>query len=118
MLLLAFGDGLEHKMRERSFGIGKGLVIAWPSRTTVPFGGFGRGRALRFRDEDVLKLAGEIPELEAVSPEYSDAEQLRAGANVYRVGLSGVYPAFVEKSARDIAWSGRAGTVEIRVSGS
>ena len=44
LLLLAFSVGFEELFAERSRGIGDGVAIAWPSRTTKPWLGFAPGR--------------------------------------------------------------------------
>ncbi|HXM75415.1 MAG TPA: ABC transporter permease, partial [Thermoanaerobaculia bacterium] len=42
-LLLAFGRGLHKQMIKNSAGIGDRIAIAWPSLTSIPFEGLGRG---------------------------------------------------------------------------
>lgn len=41
-LLLAFGDGLYTQMRRSFAGLGDRIVIAWPSRTSLPFEGINK----------------------------------------------------------------------------
>ena len=40
-LLLAFGTGLHKQMLKNQAGLGRGIVIAWPSQTSLPFEGLG-----------------------------------------------------------------------------
>lgn len=61
-LLVAFGEGLEAKIRQQQAGLGENIVIAWPSRTSVPYQGLGKGRAIRINDEDIEALRRAIPE--------------------------------------------------------
>jgi putative ABC transport system permease protein len=50
-LLVAFGEGLEKRIRKNQAGLGENIVIAWPSRTSIPYQGL---------DMEVLRR--EIPE--------------------------------------------------------
>ncbi|MBK5255216.1 MAG: ABC transporter permease [Vicinamibacteria bacterium] len=61
-LLVAFGEGLEAKIRQQQAGLGENIVIAWPSRTSLPYQGLGKGRRIRVNDEDIQALRREIPE--------------------------------------------------------
>jgi len=95
VLLLAFGVGLKRYQSRRMHGMGDGIVIAWPMKTSLSFEGLPKGRPIRLRAEDVLKLASEIPELEAVSPELSLWDQpIIHGSRDDRTYVGGVYPCF------------------------
>ena len=97
VLLLAFGEGLRRYHSRRMHGMGDGIVIAWPMRTSMSFEGLPKGRPIRLRAEDVMKLAPEIPELEAVSPEIGLWNQtIVYGNRDYRADVKGVYPCFAE----------------------
>jgi len=95
VLLLAFGAGLKRYQSRRLRGVGNGIVVAWPLKTSLSFEGMSKGRPIRLRAEDVLKLGSEIPELEAVSPELSlwDQPMVYGGRND-RAYVGGVYPCF------------------------
>jgi putative ABC transport system permease protein len=95
VLLLAFGEGLRRYHSRQFHGIGDGIVIAWPMRTSMSFEGLSKGRPIRLRAEDVLNLASEIPELEAVSPEFGLWDQsVIHGSRDDRIYIGGVYPCF------------------------
>jgi putative ABC transport system permease protein len=95
VLLLAFGAGLKRYQSRRMHGMGDGLVVAWPMKTSMSFEGMPKGRSIRLKTEDVLKLASEIPELEAVSPELSMWDQpIIHGSRDTRAYVGGVYPCF------------------------
>ena len=95
VLLLAFGVGLRRYQSRRLHGIGDGIVVAWPLKTSLPFEGMPKGCPIRLRAEDVLKLASEIPELEAVSPELSLWDQpMIHGSRDARAYVGGIYPCF------------------------
>jgi putative ABC transport system permease protein len=69
-LLVAFGQGLEERIRKNQRGLGENIVIAWPARTSIPWNGLGKGRPIRVTEEDVAALRKEIPEA-IFSGEYS-----------------------------------------------
>ncbi len=95
VLLLAFGAGLKRYQSRRMHGMGDGIVVAWPMKTSMSFEGIPKGRPIRLRAEDVLKLGSEIPELEAVSPEFGLWDQtIVYGSGDYRANVKGVYPCF------------------------
>jgi len=97
VLLLGFGNGLARQMNKNFHGLGKGLIILWPQRTSLPYQGFSKGRALRLREEDAFLLEQEIPEIERISPEYSrSGVVLKSGRNSYSAYLRGVYPVYGE----------------------
>lgn len=69
-LLVAFGEGLQKEIARQQHGLGENIVIAWPSRTSIPYQGLGKGRRIRVNDEDLEALRREIPEA-SFSGEFS-----------------------------------------------
>ncbi|MEO8499589.1 MAG: ABC transporter permease, partial [Vicinamibacteria bacterium] len=69
-LLVAFGEGLEAKIRQQQAGLGENIVIAFPSRTSIPYQGLGKGRRILVNNEDIEALRREIPEA-SFSGEFS-----------------------------------------------
>jgi putative ABC transport system permease protein len=61
-LLVSFGEALQKRIVKNQRGLGENIVIAWPSRTSIPFQGLGKGRRLRVTEEDIQALRREIPE--------------------------------------------------------
>jgi len=68
-LLVAFGEGLQKRIAKNQHGLGENIVICWPSRTSIPFQGLGKGRKVRVNEEDMEALRREIPEA-SFSAEY------------------------------------------------
>jgi putative ABC transport system permease protein len=93
-LLLAFGDGLHAQQTKSMAGLGDRIVIAWPSRTSVPYEGLGRGRRIRVDESDIAFLKAQVPDIEAVSSEYSQDLRVKFGDRVRSVDVSGVSPEF------------------------
>jgi len=69
-LLVAFGEGLQAKIQEQQLGLGENIVIAFPSRTSIPYQGLGKGRRIRIDEGDIEALRREIPEA-SFSGEFS-----------------------------------------------
>ena len=63
-LLVAFGEGLQKHIVKSQHGLGENIVIAFPSRTSLPWHGLGKGRRIRVTLEDVDVLRREVPEAE------------------------------------------------------
>ncbi len=61
-LLVSFGEAMQKRIVKNQRGLGENIVIAWPSRTSLPFEGLGKGRRVRVSEEDINVLRREIPE--------------------------------------------------------
>lgn len=95
-LLLAFGDGLHSQLAKNNAGMGNNVVIGWPSRTSIPFEGLGKGRRIQMDDGDIELLRNKAYGLSAISGEYMAGFKLQRGAKVLSVSVSGVEPDFGE----------------------
>ena len=95
VVLLAFGVGVKRQMSKNMHGMGEGITILWPGRTSIPFQGYGRDRWIRFREEDAEILRSEIIQIEAISPEYSRwGTPVRVGEKVIKPNITGIYPEY------------------------
>lgn len=93
-LLLAFGQGLHARQTKSMAGLGDRIVIAWPSRTSLPHEGLGRGRRIRLDESDIEYLKKKVPGIAAISSEYSQDLRTKFGDRVRSVDVSGVSPVF------------------------
>jgi putative ABC transport system permease protein len=75
-LLVAFGEGLQRRIEKNQKGLGDAIVIAWPSRTSIPYEGLGKGRPIKVCEDDLEALRREIPGI-GVSGEYQRNGQFR-----------------------------------------
>ena len=106
-LLLAFGEGM-HRYQMKSFaGLGDHIVIAWPSRTSLPFQGLGKGRPVMMDESDIDFLKAQVDGMEAISSEYSQTMRLRLGDQGRGVEVSGVSPVFGQLRSMVPAEGGR-----------
>jgi putative ABC transport system permease protein len=95
-LLLAVGEGV-HRRQTKSFaGLGDRIVIAWPSRTSLPFEGLGKGRRIRVDESDIEFLKKRVEGLGGISSEYNQNLRARFGDRTRLVDVSGVSPVFGE----------------------
>lgn len=90
----AFGTGIEENMAQRAAGMGEGIVIAWPGRTTLAWEGVPEGRAIRLTAPDVRRLRESVPGIAEISPENSVFARLRRGGQAFLPELTGVDPGY------------------------
>jgi putative ABC transport system permease protein len=95
-LLLAFGNGFHKQLMKNQVGLGNGIVIAWPSRTSIPFEGLGKGRPVRVNNDDIDMVVERAQLVGHISDEYSDTLRLQVGPKTLAVDVSGVRPCFGE----------------------
>jgi putative ABC transport system permease protein len=85
------------QMRKDMHGMGEGIMILWPARTSISYQGLNKGRALNFLEEDAFLLAREVPQVASVSAEYSRWNiPLKNEKNTYSAMIRGVYPVYGE----------------------
>lgn len=90
VVLVAFGVGFRKQTVANMHGIGEGLAIVWPGKTTNPYGGYGIGRPLSFVAEDTKLVASQVPNVSGISPEYGKRTTTRVGENILTPLISGV----------------------------
>ncbi len=95
-LLLAFGQGFHRQVVKNSAGLGENIVIAWPSLTSIPFEGLGKGRRIHLVEEDMDLIRAQAEGLAAISAEYSKGLKLNYGTRTLAVNAIGVRPVFGE----------------------
>jgi putative ABC transport system permease protein len=95
IVLLAFSVGVKRSMSKNMHGMGEGITIIWPGQTSIPYRGYGKDRPIRLREEDAALIKKLVPELEAVSPEYSQWNTTaRVGEQVNTPNIAGVIPEY------------------------
>jgi putative ABC transport system permease protein len=97
IVLLAFGMGFKRQLAINMHGIGESIAIMFPGKTTKPFEGFGTGRLIRFVEDDARLLSSQVPEIAAISPEYSrNGFPARVDENIINPAIAGVYPVYAD----------------------
>jgi putative ABC transport system permease protein len=95
-LLLAFGEGFHTQLIKNSRGLGRAIVIAWPSRTGMVFEGLGKGRRIILNERDIELLRRRATTLGSISAEYNDRFKVMVDQQVLAVSVNGVEPSFAE----------------------
>ncbi|MDD8016070.1 MAG: ABC transporter permease [Acidobacteriota bacterium] len=106
VLLIAFGDALSKAQIKRAHGMGQGIVLVFPGRTTLPWQGFIKGRAVRITPEIVEEIPEKVPGIELISPEFVSSRPIRYGSKEFRNSVRGINPQF-ELMRNTIAEKGR-----------
>lgn len=108
VLLLSFGEGVKRALNKARHGLGEDIVIMWGGQTSIPYQGLGKGRRIRFVDEDVELLKKRIPGIESISGEYARwGISLTYKKNTVSQLVSGVYPSFKDMRAHYSEIGGR-----------
>jgi len=106
ILLIAFGDSVSKAQAKRFHGMGQGIVLVFPSRTTLAWQGFLKGKPVRVTPETVEAIPEKVAGIEYISPEFVGSRLIRNGRKEFRNTLRGVNPVF-ERMRNTIAESGR-----------
>jgi putative ABC transport system permease protein len=106
VLLIAFGDSVGKAQIKRFHGMGQGIVLAFPSRTTLAWQGFLKGKPVRITPETVEAIPDKVPGIELISPEFVGSRLISFGRKEFRNTVRGVNPEF-ELMRNTIAGKGR-----------
>jgi putative ABC transport system permease protein len=90
VVLVAFGVGFKKQTAANMHGIGEGIAIMFPGKTTKPWAGYGIGRPTSFIEDDTRLIASLVPNVCAISPEYNRRTTARVGENILNPTVSGV----------------------------
>jgi putative ABC transport system permease protein len=95
IVLLSFGMGFKRQLAINMHGMGEGIAVLFPGRTTKAFEGFGVGRPISFVEDDAKLLATQIKDIGMISPEYaSNGTPIRVGDNIVNTSVGGIYPIY------------------------
>jgi putative ABC transport system permease protein len=90
VVLVAFGVGFKKQTAANMHGIGEGIAIVFPGKTTKPWAGYGIGRPVSYVQEDTKLVASQVPNVFAISPEFNKRTTARVGENILNPTVSGV----------------------------
>ena len=95
IMLLSMGVGVGKQLSKSMHGIGEGIGIVWCGATSIPFEGYGRGRAIRMTMDDIEIARQEIADIKRISPEFSTwRSAVRVGDKVNKPNLTGIIPEY------------------------
>jgi putative ABC transport system permease protein len=106
VLLVAFGESVGKAQTKRFHGMGNGIVLLFPSRTTLPWQGLQKGKPVRITPEQAEDAARKVPGIELLSPEFVQGRRIRFERQEYLSTIRGVNPSF-ELMRNTIAARGR-----------
>jgi len=95
IILLSFGVGVQKQMSKNMHGIGEGIAIVWPGRTSVAFEGYGRDRSIRLNEDDIELIRSEVKDIIRISPEFSKwGSTVRVDDKINRPNVTGIIPEY------------------------
>ena len=106
VLLIAFGESVGKAQAKRFHGMGNGIVLMFPSRTTLPYQGFQRGKPVRVTPEQVEALPDKVAGIDMLSPEFVRGRRIRYGRQEFMSTVRGINPSF-ERMRNTIPAKGR-----------
>jgi len=106
VLLIAFGESVGKAQAKRFHGMGNGIVLMFPSRTTLPYQGFQRGKPVRVTPEQVEALPDKVAGIDMLSPEFVQGRRIRYGRQEFMSTVRGINPSF-ERMRNTIPAKGR-----------
>lgn len=97
VLMLSVGEGLHRELQRGLLSMGKDIVVAWPGQASKAYAGFPVGRRIRFTQEDLDRIAEQVPLIEKISPEFIKwSVTIKDSGNNLDVNVTGVYPCWGE----------------------
>jgi putative ABC transport system permease protein len=93
-LLMSFGQGLSHRMREGLLNAGDRIIRVYSGQTTKKWEGLSVGRRILLRTEDCNVIQKNIPQVAVAVPGLGRRVRLKVGDTVSSTYMEGVYPEF------------------------
>jgi len=94
ILLIAFGESVGKAQKKRFHGMGHGIVLMFPSQTTLPYKGFQKGKPIRITPEQVENIPDKVSDIEIISPEFIRSSRMRYKRQEYLNTVRGINPSF------------------------
>ncbi len=97
IIMLGSGNGLENGVL-RNFGdMATNSVFIWTRRTSVPYAGLPEGRWFSMKNEDMIALQHEVPEIEHLAPRnqlrgYREGNNVSFGTKAGNFSVMGDHP--------------------------
>ncbi len=90
IIMLGSGNGLENGVTKNFGGTATNSIFIWTQRTSMPYAGLPEGRWFNMRNEDVIALKHQVPEIEHLAPR-NQLRGYRGGNNVSHGTKSGAF---------------------------
>ncbi len=93
-LLMAFGEGLSHQIREGLLNAGDRIIRVYGGQTTKKWEGLPVGRRILLKTEDCAVIEKNIPRVTIAVPGLGRRVRLKVGDKVSSTYMEGIYPEF------------------------
>lgn len=93
-VMLALGEGLRTVFGRSMRGMGEGILIVWPGQTSKAYQGVPEGQGLPLDQDDLRQFKAAIPEIAAISGEYTTWRQIKQGKKLRTGRIAGVDPEY------------------------
>jgi len=107
IIMLGSGNGLENGVTANFGGSATNSVFIWTQRTSIPYKGLPEGRNFNMRNEDMVEIRREVPEIKYLAPR-NQLRGYRSGNNVSwenksgNFSVMGDYPEIMHINSMDI----------------
>lgn len=107
VLLLAAGNGLENGITSNFSGLATNSMFVWTSPTSKPYEGLPISRSFNFKNNDIVAIKNNFPELKYVSPRnqlggFSGSNNVVRGLKTGAFSICGDYPEYFFQEPMDI----------------
>ncbi|EIA09429.1 ABC transporter permease [Flavobacterium frigoris] len=107
VILLAAGKGLENGVKKGFDGIATNTMFMWSQTTSKPYKGLPKTRQYSFKNNDVIALKENFPDLLYVSPRnqlggHNEASNVIRGTKTGSYTIFGDYPELVKQEQMEI----------------
>lgn len=92
VLLLAYGNGFGRAIETIFASFGSHVMGVFPGRTSMQAGGNKAGVQIRFTEEDVQRLAQNVPQITHISPEANNQSNVQYDNRSFSLLVQGDYP--------------------------
>ena len=92
VLLLAYGNGFGRAIETIFASFGSHVMGVFPGRTSMQAGGNKAGVQIRFTEEDVQRVAQNVPQITHITPEANKQSNVAYDNRTYSLLVQGDYP--------------------------
>ena len=92
IVLLGAGNGLKNGIMSNFSNFSLNRVETWPRYTSKPYKGMQMNRRIEYKDEDLVAIPRENPEVDLITASISRSDTLSYGDEYNAYSLNGVHP--------------------------
>ena len=92
VLLLAYGNGFGRAIETIFASFGSHVMGVFPGRTSLQAGGNKAGTQIRFTEEDVQRIAENVPQITRITPEVNKQANVQYDNRTFSFLVQGDYP--------------------------